>query len=207
MHFDHYQGWVEINSMHEAGVVLSSGNRLIIAQTLVMANYNGSTLYLPAGSEIPEPDQGGRFTISGKVFTLTDSLKTRSSNRISDTGKNFLNAPYLWGGRSVMGIDCSGLIQLVFKIHGIGLRRDASQQALQGKVVAGLAEVSEGDLVFFKDKKEIVSHVGIYAGNGIILHASKMVRMDQVDEKGIFNSDLNLYTHAYHSIRRIEPAK
>jgi gamma-D-glutamyl-L-lysine dipeptidyl-peptidase len=114
----------------------------------------------------------------------------------------WLNAPYLWGGRSFMGVDCSGFVQVVFKILGIPLLRDAYQQATEGQKVDNLTDAIIGDLAFFVNENDRIIHVGILLSDKEIIHASGKVRIDPIDEKGIINKDTKQRTHTLHSIRR-----
>jgi hypothetical protein len=114
----------------------------------------------------------------------------------------YLDAPYLWGGKSVYGIDCSGFAQQVFKLFGKKLLRDAYLQAEQGTIVESLEGARMGDLAFFQNDNGRVVHVGILLSNGKIAHAAGKVRIDPIDQEGITNHETRKRTHRLCAIRR-----
>ena len=122
---------------------------------------------------------------------------------MEETAQFYLNAPYLWGGRTFFGIDCSGFSQLVYKHLGVKIKRDAAQQAEEGRVVDFLQEAVPGDLAFFDNEHGKVTHVGIILDDLDIIHASGRVKVDRIDEQGIFCLDSQKYTHKLRIIRRI----
>lgn len=120
-----------------------------------------------------------------------------------NTIRPWLNAPYLWGGKTFMGVDCSGFVQTVFKVLGVPLLRDAYQQAEQGTAVTDVENAHEGNVAFFKNESGKITHVGIILAGNKIIHASGKVRIDTLTTEGIFTSDTNKQTHQFHSIKRI----
>jgi cell wall-associated NlpC family hydrolase len=115
----------------------------------------------------------------------------------------FLNAPYLWGGKTPFGIDCSGFTQTVYKLNGIKLLRDAYQQAEQGETLSFVEEAEAGDLAFFDNEEGRIVHVGIVLDNNKIIHASGKVRIDGFDHHGIFNNEKRDYSHKLRLLKRI----
>jgi cell wall-associated NlpC family hydrolase len=115
----------------------------------------------------------------------------------------FLNSAYLWGGRSIFGVDCSGFCQTVFRFIGIPLLRDAYQQASQGEAIGFLEETKLGDLAFFDNEEGRITHVGMLLDQDTIIHASGRVRMDTIDHLGIVNVDTGLHTHKLRIIKRM----
>jgi len=157
--------------------------------------------YLVAGSILSSlSGQEGGYQFSGA--TTKNNIQQRGAY-LEEISKKFLDIPYLWGGRTPFGIDCSGFTQLVFRIGGYFLKRDAWQQENQGIPIESNEEIKPGDLAFFAKPGGDVSHVGIILGNSKIIHASGRVRIDKLDIRGIFNDELGKYTHDLFSIKRI----
>ena len=145
---------------------------------------------------------------AGKTYYISKALVNIHSKPI--TASNLVsfailyqNSPYLWGGKNVLGIDCSGFVQVVFRIGGIMLPRDCSQQVEKGKVVDFLQEAQTGDLAFFENKEGKISHVGILINNTYIIHASGRVKIEAIDTEGIISEIDGNYTHRLRVIKRI----
>ncbi len=127
----------------------------------------------------------------------------KPKNQLVETALLYLNSPYLWGGKTPFGIDCSGLTQMVYKRNGYHLKRDASQQATQGEALSFIEESEPGDLAFFDNEEGLITHVGIIMADNYIIHAHGKVRIDRLDHSGIFNYDLRRHTHKLRVIKRI----
>lgn len=173
---------------------------------------------------VKEGDYGNKLVVSGSVFpffdadsrkmligddtyTLVSKMKDVSIDSLRDLiigyALMYYNTPYLWGGRTPYGIDCSGLSQMVYRMAGIDLPRDASQQVMGGQDFSFVEEALPGDLAFFGDDTGAITHVGIIWEHNRIIHASGRVRVDKIDHQGIFNEDLKRYTHNLKVIKRI----
>jgi cell wall-associated NlpC family hydrolase len=126
-----------------------------------------------------------------------------AKDNLIDTAILYLNTPYLWGGKTPFGIDCSGFTQMVYKINGYPLKRDASQQVEQGEALSFIEESEPGDLAFFDNPEGDITHVGIIMKDNYIIHAHGKVRIDRLDHTGIFNIQTNLHTHKLRVIKRI----
>jgi hypothetical protein len=141
-----------------------------------------------------------QYAYSGKASSA-DVLPTQSN--VVEVAAKFLKFPYLWGGKSVFGIDCSGLMQQVYGICGYQLPRDASQQVAHGEEVHFVTQTQPGDLAFFSNAEGRIVHVGLLLEGQQIMHAHGEVRIDTLDHTGIYNTDLKRYTHQLRIIKRI----
>lgn len=124
-------------------------------------------------------------------------------NELITTAFKYLNTPYLWGGKTPFGIDCSGFTQMVYKLNGYKLLRDASQQATQGEALSFIEESEPGDLAFFDNNEGNITHVGIIMQDNYIIHSHGKVRIDRLDHTGIYNVDKRLHTHKLRVIKKI----
>lgn len=210
---DGYTGWADIKMINPVtdSVFQKSRqqktNRLLHPYNIIYNTKTNQSKLLPGGSVIHDLN-GDEFSVDGEIWSLIepDSFvcgKFVDVHRILETAKQYLNAPYLWGGKSVLGIDCSGLVQVVYSIGGYMLPRDASQQVVQGELVDFLSESMPGDLAFFGSEEGDITHVGILIDNASIIHASGWVKIENIDSQGIISSKTGEYTHQLRVIKRI----
>lgn len=202
---DDYIGWIGRLQFAMLGHIAYQGLKNVQppltyrAVTQAWKIVDNSVIYLPAGSSLAFLE-GTTCKIGGDKFEIIGEIGERED--IATTAKFFLNAPYLWGGRTHFGIDCSGYTQVVFKLNKIKIRRDASQQAEEGIKVNSLKEATLGDLAFFNNPEGKITHVGILLGSEHIIHASGKVKIDEIDDDGIYSVGLKRHTHKLHSIKR-----
>jgi cell wall-associated NlpC family hydrolase len=169
---------------------------------------DGNTLYLTAGNRLPLfNDKSFHLHDTEYAFSKTVSVLSgkQSAEKLLEIARQYLGTPYLWGGRSFFGNDCSGFTQIIFRICGYKLLRDASQQAEQGTLVSFVEEAQPADLAFFENEEGRIVHVGILLNNHEIIHSSGQVRIDAIDHEGIYNQTLKKYTHKLRFIKRILP--
>lgn len=198
--FDDYIGWIDKKQYFKIDDNITLDlNKPVYSIDLVefIENNNNELVTIPIGSDISNISlMNHKFdgkTISGK----------NNRNSIVNTALLFLNSPYLWGGKTPFGIDCSGFTQMVYKINGYKLSRDAKDQANQGETLSFIEESEAGDLAFFNNDQGDIIHVGIILQNNHIIHASGKVRIDRIDHSGIYNNDLNKHTHSLRYIKKI----
>lgn len=205
--FDSYEGWIDnktVSFISEDVFIQINSNSEISAQNLsTVVLFRGEQIIVPAGSTFPNYDKAtNSFKIGENNYQLTEKYNKNLINIVT-LSKQYLNCPYLWGGKNPFGIDCSGFVQVVYKILGIKLPRDASQQVKQGNTVSFISEAKPGDLAFFDDDEGNIIHVGILLNAHEIIHSSKKVRIDILDQQGINNPELKKYTHKLRVIKRI----
>lgn len=191
MHYDGYEGWMDTKQLRPVtDEVLTKRKVTVVTEDFSSVLMNDGKTLLSMGSEVEFPTVASRR-----------SHDVRES--IALTAKEFINVPYLWGGKSFFAVDCSGFTQLVYKIHEIKLPRDASQQVNVGESLSFVGESRPGDLAFFENQEGKIVHVGIMLDNQRIIHASGKVRIDTLDSTGIFNKELNKHTHKLRVIKSV----
>jgi hypothetical protein len=203
---DGYEGWLTHTMLQPVDKnVATAKNVFITTDMMNKISFGDIQMNIPVGSSLPFFEHGkGRignvaYSFSGHYFKLDEQRP--SAELVKQLTASWLNAPYLWGGRTPLGVDCSGFVQVIFKLMGIDLPRDAWQQAQEGKPVKKFADAQAGDLAFFDNKEDIV-HVGILLGEGMVIHASGKVRVDGIDKKGIMNKQTGSPNTRLRAIRR-----
>ena len=205
--YDGYEGWVqqshlaEIDEEHFLKV-----DKDLTEEWINEVDYNGHNMYVPMGSSLSAFKNGKAFwrrnsvNFKGKVWNPEEVKIT--PKLIRQIAFKFLNTSYLWGGKSVFGADCSGYAQMVYKFLNVRLPRDARVQAEEGDVVNFLQEAKCGDLAFFDNEEQKITHVGILLNDHEIIHSSGKVRIDKIDTQGIMNLETKERTHQLRIIKR-----
>jgi hypothetical protein len=192
--YDGYEGWISKNQVSFLTEDFYWAKYKYRVQTEFLKPIelaDGKIIQVMMGSNVKITDKGVPLHLSS------------TPNNLIAAAHSFLNAPYLWGGRSLFGLDCSGFSQIVYKICGVKLLRDAYQQATQGVTVDFIETAIPGDLAFFDNDEGKITHVGIIYEPGKIIHSHGFVRIDSIDQQGIFNHDLGQYTHKLRIVKRI----
>ena len=211
--FDKYESWIDRKQLFEISkeeyTLIDEEKYPKLSSELVgvIRNEDDEIVPILLGATLPGINDDLSFEVQGKSFVFDGSISTTKKNelkvRLIENAYMFMNAPYLWGGKTPFGIDCSGLSQMVYKLNGIHLPRDAYQQAEKGITLSFVEEAEPGDLAFFDDAEGNITHVGILLENNLIIHASGKVRVDPIDHQGIFNKELNNYSHKLRLIKKI----
>jgi gamma-D-glutamyl-L-lysine dipeptidyl-peptidase len=196
---DGYVGWCQLPHVKQISEEEYSFTAMAVAADWVNEiSYNNQAMFVPLGSLLWAEKNNIEFLCD---VWYPAKIK-RNEETITEIVFKFLNTAYLWGGRSVFGIDCSGFSQAVYKFLNIALLRDATQQATQGELVNFLQEARCGDLAFFDDEEGKIIHVGILLNNYQVIHASSRVRVDKIDNEGIINSDTGERAQRLRIIKR-----
>ncbi len=198
LNHDQYQGWID-NKQYEL-IENHIEKYQISNKQYVNIKVNNIQQPLLLGSLIPLNIRVKRkLNISEKLSFVELNLVEKWFIKIA---KKYLNSPYLWGGRTPLGIDCSGYTQMVYRFFDIQLPRDANQQIEKGKKINNYQNIKLGDLAFFA-KNNKITHVGICLNKDSIIHASGRVRIDRLTKTGILNEEIQSHTHLLHTIKRI----
>ena len=225
---DGQEGWVDFKMLTSAHIPYPISHIqavVAIPMAIATAMETGEELMLTLGTRLPNYAHG-TFEVLGKQYLIdpacvNTALSTASiASDLPSTGANadlqrsdlitiaqsLLNAPYLWGGKNAMGMDCSGFTQVVYATQGVNLLRNAREQMTQGELVPSLVEAQPGDLAFFdhadRDPKATnISHVGLLLSPTKIIHCSGCVHIDTIDDQGIHLPNDEL-THHLVQIKR-----
>ena len=208
--YDGYEGWLDnkqFDLIDETEYKLIENTPLHISENIIDFATNDSSIptNILLGSHLPHFNKNS-FKIANTQYTGQEIAYTKGKQpkeNLIATALQFINTPYLWGGKSSFGIDCSGLSQLVYKVNGYALLRDASQQAAQGEVLSFIEESEPGDLAFFDNEEGNIIHVGIIMEDNYIIHAHGKVRIDRLDHIGIYNVDTKKHSHKLRVIKKI----
>jgi hypothetical protein len=207
LYFDNYIGWVDSKQYQ----LISESNyqqllhdeQVLSSDVLQFISSKNNLLFpIPLGSSLSFLNYSD-INVNGFSFEGAKISGLKPKKDIIKSAFMYLNAPYLWGGKTPFGIDCSGFTQMVYKLSGFHLLRDASQQALQGDSLSFIEESEAGDLAFFDNDEGNIIHVGLIMENNYIIHASGKVRIDRLDHLGIFNAETNRHTHKLRVIKKV----
>jgi hypothetical protein len=207
LQFDDYEGWVDskqYQNISEAEFKQLSDDAIVLNADLIeyIIGQDNLLLPIPLGSSLSFLNHSDINT-TNLNFEGTKISGIKPKECLINTAFMYLNAPYLWGGKTPFGVDCSGFTQMVYKLNGYKLLRDASQQALQGEALSFIEESEPGDLAFFDNDEGKIIHVGIIMKDNYIIHASGKIRIDRLDHLGIYNAEVNRHTHKLRVIKKI----
>ncbi len=212
--FNNYTGW--INNKHRYSVISEDLYRNIpdnsckittTPYSQVKNDSDSTTLVVPGGSVLPNFDrENSNFYIDKERFMLTSHSPVEvpgnnARKKILAFAEQYLHTPYLWGGKTIFGMDCSGFIQIIFRMMDIHISRDSSDQVTYGETVGFFEQAQPGDLIFFDDEEGNITHTGILMNSHEIIHASGRVRKDLIDHQGIYNRETRKYTHKLRIIK------
>jgi len=204
---DNYTCWIDRkqhNGLSEEDSKLIGSQRLKRCGDALgrVSDHVGRRFFIPCGSPLPGYQEGA-FSINGQRFEFDGRVARHDAESVVRHAQRLIHAPYLWGGKSAMGIDCSGLTQVAMACAGMTIPRDAYQQAALGEGIDFIDLAQPGDLAFFDNEEGKIIHVGIILENARIIHASGSVRIDKLDHQGIYNDNTKEYSHKLRLIKRL----
>ncbi len=211
-HSDNVKGWIDKKSIkmlneEELELILQSpAVRVSVPLSFCRKTTSHENVFLAGGSILSAINDNECIVADDNYIVNTFDVnlsKEVSGEQIVGLASQYLNSPYLWGGKSLLGIDCSGLVQVVFSICGIQLPRKVSEQVEIGEIVDFLSEASAGDLAFFEDESGAIAKVGIMMDSQRIIHSSGWVKIDQLDSNGIITERNGNSPHKLRVIKRI----
>ncbi|HWR93863.1 MAG TPA: C40 family peptidase [Flavobacterium sp.] len=207
LQYDNYEGWIDSKQFQvitENDFIQLSKDAIILNADLIeyITAPNNFLMPIPLGASLSFLNHSS-ININNYDFEGLKVSGIKPKSDLINTSFLYLNSPYLWGGKTPFGIDCSGFTQMVYKLNGYHLLRDASQQATQGDALSFIEESEPGDLAFFDNEEGKIIHVGIIMGDNYIIHASGKVRIDRLDHLGIYNAEINKHTHRLRVIKKI----
>ena len=199
---DSYVGWINNKQINEISKInaekITFDDKIFSTRLIDYIETDENKLSsIVLGSNI------GACKYLGHKYDGPKTKKTKTKLNLTKVASMYLNSPYLWGGKTPFGIDCSGLTQMIYRINGYKIPRDASQQSELGETLSFIEESEPGDLAFFDDKEGKIIHVGMLLENNYILHAHGNVRIDRIDQTGIFNQKKQKHSHKLRIIKKI----
>lgn len=209
---DNYRGWVDRKMIHiltsqEKERIVTEPTHIVQIPFIQCEKADSNEKMLLPGGSIIHAEKTEKFTLGAETYSLDPSGLKQPVKLIGEElirhARQYLNTPYLWGGKSVFGIDCSGLVQVVYSMCGVSLQRDASEQAESGTVINTLSESKAGDLAFFENTDGKIIHVGILVNPNQIIHASGWVKVETIDSIGIISARTGEYTHKLNVVKRL----
>ncbi|MEL6918641.1 MAG: C40 family peptidase, partial [Bacteroidota bacterium] len=201
--YDQYEGWINNKQFtiitEEAFQTIEKLETTRYSADLVSSICTQKDILIPIalGSSIHN------LTLLSHRYEGNSIEGVMEKSNLIETAVLYVNAPYLWGGKTPFGIDCSGFTQMVHKINGYKLARNAVHQSEQGTALSFIEESEPGDLAFFDNSEGVIDHVGIIMQNNHIIHSYGKVRIDRLDHTGIFNNEIGNYTHKLRVIKKI----
>ncbi|MCY2687222.1 C40 family peptidase [Salinimicrobium sp. TH3] len=199
--FEALEAWIENNQLQKITEVdfenLTNNALELSADLMEFVMESDRLIPIPLGSVL------NGVELLGHQHSGLVSMGNQAKEKLIETAFLYLNAPFLWGGKTPMGIDASGFTQMVYKLNGCKLSRNAADQARQGESLSFIEESEPGDLAFFDGPDGVINHVGIMMRDNYIIHADGKVRLDRIDHSGIYNSELRKHTHKLRVIKKI----